>query len=193
MKGQKVLFKLGILSFVGVCAFLAGSIELSATDLNLQPKVVKSGNYAELNWYRQIKLGLAPYVNPNLSQTYAVVYEYTPDQVVSTSEQIELVKGVFDGSVALAKVKNGKGLDIVSWADLPQEDFPSLIVSNGKVEGTLAQEAFTEFLGAMGAQNYTFVSTKKQLDGIESSSQLVSWQAGNYSAPLSIQAVQPNE
>src|SRR5262245_46423393 len=63
---------------------------------------VKIGEYRDLTFMRQVKLGTAPFVNPGLLQSSEIAYKYDAAAAAKTNAQ-ELVRLLQTGQVGLAK------------------------------------------------------------------------------------------
>lgn len=91
--------------------------------------IVNAGEYRDLNFWRKLKLGTAPYVNPRLLRRAVVAYVYDIDKVMEKWGRKTVVDMVEAGLLAVAvrvqtnysvsKPEQGNWLSMIS---LPEEE-----------------------------------------------------------------------
>jgi len=113
------------------------------------PAVVKTGDYKELTWYRQLKLGTAPYVNPKLLKHISVAYVY-PSGSLSNVDEAKLNSLKDDGIIVRAVHSDGL------WK-----------ISDAIHAGSRSEDG-----------SIVWVSTLKAYEDVEPVKTLVTWNAG---------------
>lgn len=90
-------------SFSGfVIADQATETSSFAKDKYKASTIVNAGEYRDLNFWRKLKLGTAPYVNPRLLRLAVVAYVYDIDRVIEKLGNETVVERVRAGLLAVA-------------------------------------------------------------------------------------------
>lgn len=124
-------------------------------------EVVKGGEYRDLTFWRKLKLGAAPYVNPGLAKTAAVAYKYDTRIVMKaagTQKVSQFLEVLNSGVVVFAICDNDSQRCVVLQ-----------IQPNISDEKALADQVAES--GGKGA----LVSTSGQLLDIDPLTPVVSW------------------
>jgi hypothetical protein len=156
-----ILVVLAVLPLIGVFTLAAQG---QAGDQ--QDCMVKVGKYRELNFWRQLKIGAAEYVNPGLFKTSALAYRYDVGKFQKQLDLSKLYADVGSGKIAFA---NGAGSDadfIVYEAGTPEWK---------KIFADFQAHATSQ--SAQWSPNYSIVTSMADLYGAHPSGQIVSWDA----------------
>jgi hypothetical protein len=69
--------------------------------------VIKTGEYRELNFWRQLKVGAAEFVNPTLIQNSSIAYKFDPQELYSAAGPGKWKQYLEDGQLAWAGNSDG--------------------------------------------------------------------------------------
>ena len=88
---------------VGTCPVLVADAQTKRSPVST-PKPIGEGTYRAYTWYRALKLGLAPYVDPALVRTAETGYGYQlrRSQAVDASTRCRLLDALVKGEAAIA-------------------------------------------------------------------------------------------
>jgi len=125
---------------------------------------VMAGEYRDLTWFRKLKLGTAPYVNPRLLRTAVVVFQYRLKDFDGSMTPI-LVERMVKGDVAPAKRTDGY------WDVETSKKFDA---SPG-LKSWLAEMGISSDIRE--GEDVSFISHDKELLGAKPIGELVSWHA----------------
>jgi hypothetical protein len=127
--------------------------------------IVKVGEYRDLTFLRQLKIGAAAFVNPTLFDTSALAYKFDPRSFVKKVPPDSVLRDVLSGRLALAgQSKSGY---IVFGSDT--KEFDGLI--------TTLKKKGAEWDDVSWLDEYVFVSPKDEIFGIPALGSIVSWDA----------------
>jgi hypothetical protein len=162
--------------FVG-SALIAGLLLAGASDWvviaqdSTQPQpsagVVKTGDYRELNFWRNLKLGTAPYVNPKLLDTAAITFKYEPMAIEKAISAEKLKQAVAAGELVVAE-RSDDGFKVLSIGLAMKMQDVADWLSNSR---------------AFPTDRYALVSQMQEFQGVKSSGAFVAWDAGDPAAP----------
>jgi len=150
----------------------------SAGDAAQPVQPVKRGQYRDLNWFRWVKLGAAPYVNPAEAKRMAVAYRYDATAVRGADAYRDAWLAAFNsGEVQLAAVQDD--VYVVDPLVLEQE----LLSAKADVsQATLPENILSAIFSLLelGA-DVVLISTSPFLPGAEPTGKVVSWDARDWS------------
>jgi hypothetical protein len=164
---MRVVAIAGLLCASAVVGVVAQNPQLDES----QSGVVKTGEYRDLTFLRNLKLGTAPYVNPRLLKTSEVAYKYDAGVVAAAADFATLWDALKSGEIALARVTDDEYYWVISAADP---------ISEQKLKDLMTQAS------QHSAKEYVFVSAAEAYKGMQNSGAVVTWQAGAPVRPTTV-------
>jgi hypothetical protein len=124
--------------------------------------LVRTGEYKDLTWYRELKLGTAPYVNPGLLQSTAIVYKYDLDSTAPNAGWTVMLDLFQSGQLGVALESN-----------------------SGYTVSKIDSQEFARFVEDPASRGSAFLVSAKKLEalGAKPAGELVTWDAGNPVTP----------
>lgn len=160
---------------VAIVGFVAGAMfafAASADQDTGKALFLKTGDYRNLTFMRKVKLGAAPYVNPKLLKTSAVIYRYDLESIASAmkSQKAEILAAKWEaGAIAPALYHPESGEYELRSVDSVD---PKVIKAFDSSIHKKADLWLAEVL-----EGWVLVGHEKTLDGIKSAAPIVSWNA----------------
>lgn len=176
-----------LLFLLSTLVFVLGtlSVWLTSTPMaqvrEFQNCTVLSGEYRDLTWYRTVKLGLAPFVEPALAKKTAVVNIYPVERLYGHETRGILMK--LDHGELWPAIRTEQGYTTLQ-SDNPIID--ALAVDMNKKETSTYSDASVAL--AQLKEKIVFVGALKSLAALEPAGRAVAWETG---APVVARARQP--
>ena len=161
-----------LLGTIGALFFGGAIYAQQAERVDIIPAVLTTGDYRDLNWYRRVKLGTAPYVNPDLMDDVTIAFTYDSHEVLGMMVQKEaMVEELMSGKVAAAIPSSGT-LKVHAYWD------PIWFEKYGVKWEDLKNANNAKILSAIEGQNMMFISQDERLFDLGNKGKVVSWKKG---------------
>jgi len=199
-----VFCALSVAGFGG--AIIAADMPASVNTGQTMHAVMKTGDYRDLTFLRKVKLGTAPFVNPQLLGTAAVAYRYRHQDIAAAEDLEQLVRAMSDGTAWIANESNDNiykviGVDAEDWGfsyaelsnqpgfDKAKFDWMKAFAGPDEVTTEELAAAIDQWMSTVnkmedGGVTFHFVSTNDALLGLKPDSAIVSWYAKGVVMPI---------
>ena len=137
--------------------------------------ILQIGDYRPLGFWRKLKLGTAPYVNPGLLKNTSVAYGYAPEVLDNIEHEKAIFEKLVEGDAAITIDNDG-----LYRLDQYFDHYKILGISLGE-----SAEKFAKNLkDKLGGKGFMILSHSDTLGDYLPSGQFVTWNAGEtFQAP----------
>lgn len=160
-----------LLGTIGALFFGGAIYAQQAERVDIIPAVLTTGDYRDLNWYRRVKLGTAPYVNPDLMDNVTVAFTYDFNEVLSTAKKEAIAEELVSGKIAAAVPSSGAWKVHAYWDPIWFEKY-------GLRWENFQKSDLAEFMSLYGDLSMVFISQEEHLAGLDHKGKVVSWKKG---------------